>query len=217
MRGRFSILVCAVTVAALATVGFAQAPKAKPAAKAKTGAAAAAKPGTYAHFDTSLGNFTVRLWPDKAPQTVANFTGLAEGTIDTITGRPGARSKPFYNGLQFHRVIPGFMIQGGGMPRGDSFVGPGYTIADEFDPAFKFNRAGILAMANTGQPHSAGSQFFITVAAYPSGNGKYTAFGEVTSGLDVVKKIAAVKTSGKPLDRPVEPVVIKTITIERLQ
>jgi peptidyl-prolyl cis-trans isomerase A (cyclophilin A) len=214
MRLRFSVLVCAAAIVALAASISAQAPKPKAVPKAKAPAAATVKPGTYARFDTSMGSFTVRLWPDKAPQTVANFTGLAEGTIDTITGRPGAKSKPFYNGSQFHRVKPGFMIQGGGIERGDRFVGAGYTIADEFDPAFKFNRAGILAMANTGQPHSASSQFFVTVAPHPSLNGKYTPFGEVVTGLDVVKKISTVKTSG---ERPVEPVVIKTLTIEKVQ
>jgi peptidyl-prolyl cis-trans isomerase A (cyclophilin A) len=202
MRRRFLIPACTLVAIALAVSSYAQAPK--------------LKPGTYAHFDTSMGTFTVRLMPEQAPQTVANFVGLAEGTIDTITGRPG-KSKPFYNGLTFHRVIPGFMIQGGGIQRGDSVVGAGYTIADEFDAKFKFSKAGIVAMANTSQPHSASSQFFVTVAPYPSLNGKYTPFGEVVSGLDVVKKIAAVKTSGKPLNRPLQPVVIKTVTIERVQ
>jgi peptidyl-prolyl cis-trans isomerase A (cyclophilin A) len=202
MRRRFLIPACTLVAVALAVSSYAQAPK--------------LKPGTYAHFDTSMGTFTVRLMPEQAPQTVANFVGLAEGTIDTITGRPG-KSKPFYNGLTFHRVIPGFMIQGGGIQRGDSVVGAGYTIADEFDAKFKFNKAGIVTMANTSQPHSASSQFFVTVAPYPSLNGKYTPFGEVVSGLDVIKKISAVKTSGKPLNRPLQPVVIKTVTIERVQ
>jgi cyclophilin family peptidyl-prolyl cis-trans isomerase len=215
MHRRFSLLVCAAAIVALAAGAFAQAPKAKPAAKAQ-GNAATAKPGTYAHFETSMGNFTVRLWPDKAPQTVANFVGLAEGTVDTITGRQGVKSKPFYNGLQFHRVKPGFMIQGGGIERGDRFVGAGYTIPDEFDPKFSFNRAGIIAMANTGQPHSASSQFFVTVAPHPSLNGKYTPFGEVMAGLDVVKKIATVKRDPSN-DRPLEPVVIRTVRIEKIQ
>jgi len=206
MHRRLSLVTCAAIIIAMAGLAFAQAPKAKPAAKAQGKAAAAAKPGTYAHFETSMGNFTVRLWPDKAPQTVTNFIGLAEGTVDTITGRRGVKSKPFYNGLQFHRVVPGFMIQGG--------RSAGYTIPDEFDPKFKFNRPGILAMANAGNPHSASSQFFITVAPYPSLNGKYTPFGEVTAGLDVVKKISAVKRSG---ESPIEPVVIRTVRIEKVQ
>lgn len=202
MSRKLLVLACALLAAAFAARPFAQAPK--------------LKPGTYAHFETNHGNFTVRLRPDLAPKTVANFVGLAEGTIDTITGGPG-KSKPFYNGLTFHRIIAGFMIQAGGIQRGDSFVGAGYTIPDEFDPKFKFNKAGIMAMANTGQPHSASSQFFITVAPYPSLNGKYTPFGEVVSGLDVVKKISTVKTTGKPLNRPLQPVIMKTVTIERVQ
>jgi peptidyl-prolyl cis-trans isomerase A (cyclophilin A) len=202
MSRKLLVLACALLAVVLAARPFAQAPK--------------LKPGTYAHFETNYGNFTVRLRPDLAPKTVANFVGLAEGTIDTITGGPG-KSKPFYNGLTFHRIIAGFMIQAGGIQRGDSFVGAGYTIPDEFDPKFKFNKAGIMAMANTGQPHSASSQFFITVAPYPSLNGKYTPFGEVVSGLDVVKKISTVKTTGKPLNRPLQPVIMKTVTIERVQ
>jgi peptidyl-prolyl cis-trans isomerase A (cyclophilin A) len=204
MHRRLLILAGAVVAVVVAAQSFAQAPK--------------LKPGTYAHFDTSMGKFTVRLMPERSPQTVANFVGLAEGTIDTITGRPG-KSKPFYNGSTFHRVIAGFMIQGGGIQRGDGVVGVGYTIPDEFDPKFKFSRAGILAMANTSQPHSAGSQFFITVAPYPSLNGKYTPFGEVVSGLAVVTKISTVKTTGRtgtPANRPLQPVVIKTVTIERV-
>ncbi len=202
------ILALAGLVLAVAAPSFAQAQAKK------------MKPGTYARFETSMGTFTVRLWPDKAPKTVANFIGLAEGTVDTITGRPGAKGKPFYNGSIFHRVIPGFMIQGGGIVRGDNIASPGFTIADEFDPKFSFNRAGILAMANTGVPHSASSQFFVTVAPYPSLNGKYTPFGEVASGLDVVKKISTVKTTGSkgmPPNRPLEPVVIKAVTIEKVQ
>ena len=204
MHRRLLILAGVVVAVVLGAQAFAQAPK--------------LKPGTYAHFDTSAGAFTVRLMEDRAPQTVANFVGLAEGAIDTITGRPG-KSKPFYNGSTFHRVIAGFMIQGGGIQRGDEVVGVGYTIADEFDPKFKFNRAGILAMANTSRPHSAGSQFFITVAPYPSLNGKYTPFGAVVSGMAVVTKISTVKTTGRagtPANRPLQPVVIKAVTIERI-
>jgi peptidyl-prolyl cis-trans isomerase A (cyclophilin A) len=181
------------------------------------GQATRLKPGTYAKFDTSMGTFTVRLWPEKAPQTVANFVGLAQGSIDTFTGKPG-KGRPYYEGSIFHRVIPRFMVQGGGTVRGNDIVSPMYTIADEFDPKFKFDRAGILAMANTGQPHSASSQFFITVAAYPSLNGKYTPFGEVVSGLNVVQKMSTVKTTGPkgtPANRPLEPVVIKSVTIEK--
>jgi peptidyl-prolyl cis-trans isomerase A (cyclophilin A) len=174
--------------------------------------------GTYARFETSMGTFTVKLMPEKSPKTVANFVGLAEGTIDTITGGPG-KSKPYYDGVAFHRVMPAFMIQAGD-PRGDGTGGVGYRIADEFDPKFSFNKAGIMAMANTGRPNSAGSQFFITVAPYPSLNGKYTPFGQVVEGLEVVTAISKVKTTGstgQPPNRPLQPVVMKKVTIERIQ
>ncbi len=203
MSRRLIVLACTLVALALAAPSFAQARK--------------LKPGTYARIDTSMGSFTIRLWPDKAPQTVANFVGLAEGTVDTITGRQGVKSKPFYDGSPFHRVIPGFMIQTGGIARGEDIASVGYTIADEFDPKFSFNRAGIVAMANRSAPHTASSQFFITVAPYSGGKGNYTPFGEVVEGMAVVKKISTVKTSGKPLDRPLTPVVIKTVKIERVQ
>jgi peptidyl-prolyl cis-trans isomerase A (cyclophilin A) len=200
--------VCAL-VLALASPALAQPQKAPVANKAA---------GTYARFETSMGTFTVKLWPEKAPKTVANFVGLAEGTIETITGGPG-KSKPYYDGITFHRVIAGFMIQGGD-PRGTGTGGVGYHIPDEFDLKFSFNKAGILAMANASAPNTAGSQFFITVAPYPSGNGKYTAFGQVVEGLDVVLAISKVKTTGRtgdPPNRPLEPVVIKKVTIEKVQ
>jgi peptidyl-prolyl cis-trans isomerase A (cyclophilin A) len=169
------------------------------------------KPGTYAHFETSEGNFTVRLFEKEAPKTVANFVGLAEGTIDTITGKPG-KSKPYYDGLIFHRIIPNFMIQGGD-PTGTGSGGPGYRFADEIDPKLKFTKAGILAMANAG-PNTNGSQFFITLAATDWLNGKHTIFGEIAEGMDIIKKIGGVKTG--PGDKPITPVVMKKVTIERV-
>jgi peptidyl-prolyl cis-trans isomerase A (cyclophilin A) len=168
-------------------------------------------PGVYAHFVTSEGNFTVKFLDKAAPKTVVNFVGLAEGTLDPVTGKPG-KSKPFYNGLTFHRIIDGFMIQGGD-PLGTGTGGPGYRFADEIDPKHKFDKAGILAMANAG-PNTNGSQFFVTVAPYPQLPTNYTIFGEVVDGLEVVKKIGKVKTG--PNDRPVTPVVMKTVTIERV-
>ena len=168
-------------------------------------------PGIYAHFVTSEGNFTVKFLDKAAPKTVANFVGLAEGTLDPMTGMP-AKSKPFYDGLTFHRIIDGFMIQGGD-PRGTGTGGPGYRFADEIDPKHKFDKAGIMAMANAG-PNTNGSQFFVTVAPYPQLPTNYTIFGEVVSGLDVVQKIGKVKTGTN--DRPVTPVVMKTVTIERV-
>ena len=170
------------------------------------------KPGTYAHFETNHGNFTVKLLPDKAPKTVANFVGLAEGTIDPVTGKPG-KSKPYYDGLTFHRIIDGFMIQGGD-PTGTGRGGPGYRFNDEIDPTHKFDKAGIMAMANAG-PNTNGSQFFITVAPYPQLPTNYTIFGEVVEGLDVVKAIGKVPTGAN--DKPVQPVVMKKVTIERVK
>src|SRR5215471_1836475 len=149
------------------------------------------KPGMYAHFVTNYGDFTVRLLPEKAPKTVANFVGLAEGTIDPVTGKPG-KSKPYYDGLTFHRIIDGFMIQGGD-PTGTGTGGPGYRFADEIDKSHMFDKAGIVAMANAG-PNTNGSQFFITVAPYPQLPTNYTIFGEVVEGLDVVQKIGKVRT-----------------------
>jgi peptidyl-prolyl cis-trans isomerase A (cyclophilin A) len=168
-------------------------------------------PGTYARFSTTEGEFTVRLFEDRAPLTVANFTGLAEGTKDPATGKPG-QAKPFYDGLIFHRVIEGFMIQGGD-PQGNGRGGPSYTFADEFDPKVGFDRPGLLAMANRG-PNTNGSQFFITLAATEWLNGKHTIFGEVVEGLDIVMKIGSVRTG--PGDRPETPVVISKMTILRV-
>ena len=167
---------------------------------------------TYAHFETSLGNFTVELFDSKAPKTVANFVGLAEGTKEWRHPRTGERQKaPFYNGIIFHRVINGFMIQGGD-PLGQGTGGPGYNFADEFHPSARHNKAGMLSMANSG-PNTNGSQFFITLGPTPHLDNRHSVFGEVVEGLDVVKKIGAVPTGRQ--DRPVTPVVINTITIER--
>lgn len=171
-------------------------------------------PGIYAHFDTSQGNFTVKFFDKDAPKTVENFVGLAEGTKEWTDPKTGRKvKKPFYDGLIFHRVIDGFMIQGG-CPLGNGTGNPGYKFEDEFSPKLKHTKAGILSMANSG-PNTNGSQFFITLGPTPHLDGKHTIFGEVVEGMDVVKKIGKVKTS-KPGDRPVEPVVIKKITIERV-
>ena len=168
-------------------------------------------PGTYARFTTSEGDFTVRLFEDRAPETVANFIGLAEGTKDPATGKPGQVSR-FYDGLIFHRVIEGFMIQGGD-PKGDGRGGPGYTFSDEFDPSLSFDRAGLLAMANRG-PNTNGSQFFVTLAATKWLDRKHTIFGEVIEGMDVIRKMGSVRTG--PGDRPVTPIVMKAVAIERI-
>ncbi len=166
-----------------------------------------------AHFTTSEGPFTIQLFDEDAPNTVANFTGLAEGTREWTDPRTHKKvTAPYYNGTVFHRVIDGFMIQGGD-PLGQGTGGPGYTFADEFHPSRRHDKAGILSMANRG-PNTNGGQFFITLAATPWLDGKHSVFGEVTEGLDVVKKIGSTPTS-KPGDRPLTPITIESVMIER--
>jgi peptidyl-prolyl cis-trans isomerase A (cyclophilin A) len=172
------------------------------------------QPGVYARFDTTEGTFTARLFEREAPETVANFVGLAEGTKEFTDPRTGARVKrPFFDGIIFHRIIDGFMIQGGD-PLGTGTGGPGYSFADEFHPSLKHRGAGVLSMANRG-PNTNGSQFFITLAATPHLDNRHAVFGEVVEGLDVVKRIGKVPTS-KPADRPFKDVVIQSVKIERV-
>src|SRR5688572_4597928 len=156
------------------------------------------KPGTYAKFETTLGNFTIELFEEQAPNTVGNFAKLAE--------------KNFYDGVIFHRVIDGFMMQGGD-PTGTGRGGPGYQFADEFHPALKHTAEGMLSMANAG-PNTNGSQFFITLAPTPHLDNKHAVFGKVVEGMDVVRKIGKAPT--KPGDRPVTDVVMKTVRVERV-
>ena len=166
-----------------------------------------------AHFTTSEGNFTARLFDAETPNTVANFTGLADGSKEWTDPRSGRKVKqPYFNGTVFHRVIEGFMIQGGD-PLGQGTGGPGYTFADEFHAKLKHDKAGILSMANRG-PNTNGGQFFITLAATPWLDNKHSVFGEVTEGMDIVKKIGGTATS-KPGDRPVKPITIESVTIEK--
>lgn len=166
----------------------------------------------FATIETSQGTFKVKLFAKEAPKTVENFVGLAEGTKEWTDPKTGKKEKkPLYPGTVFHRVIPDFMLQGGD-PEGNGTGGPGYTFGDEIHPELKHSKPGILSMANRG-PGTNGSQFFVTVKATPWLDGKHTVFGEVVEGMDVVNKISKVKTGA--MDRPVEPVVLKTIKIER--
>jgi peptidyl-prolyl cis-trans isomerase A (cyclophilin A) len=167
----------------------------------------------FAHFTTSEGNFTARLFDTETPNTVANFTGLAEGTKEWTDPRSGSKVKdPYYNGTVFHRVIDQFMIQGGD-PLGQGTGGPGYTFADEFSPKLRHDQSGKLSMANRG-PNTNGGQFFITLAATPWLDNKHSIFGEVVEGMDVVNKIGRIPTS-KPGDRPLKPITVQSVTIER--
>ena len=169
---------------------------------------------TTATIHTNLGDININLFPDHAPKTVRNFTGLAEGTQEWTDPKVKAKSTaPLYNGTIFHRVIPGFMIQGGD-PLGTGTGGPGYRFDDEPHPELTFDKPYLLAMANAG-PNTNGSQFFITVAPTTWLNFKHTIFGEVADqpSRDVVDAIAAVETGSQ--DRPKQNVVIESITISR--
>lgn len=146
-------------------------------------------------IETTMGNIDAELYSDKAPKTVENFVSLA--------------NKGFYDGLIFHRVIPGFMIQTGD-PTGTGAGGPGYKFPDEFSSALKHNKPGILSMANSG-PNTNGSQFFIIEKPTPWLDGKHSVFGQVTSGMETVKKIAGVPRDR--MDRPLAPVVMKKVTV----
>ena len=162
---------------------------------------------------TTAGDIVVELYPDKSPVTVENFVGLVTGKKewnDPRNPKKKWKNKPIYNGTIFHRVVPGFMIQGGD-PTGTGNGGPGYRFQNESNPSLVFDKAGVLAMANAGL-NTNGCQFFITVAPQMRLNGNYTIFGQVTSGLDVVIKIATAERG--PGDRPKKPVVIKSIKSE---
>ena len=168
----------------------------------------------FATLHTNRGDIELRLFPDHAPKTVSNFVGLAEGSKEWTDPRTGSRSSaPLYDGTVFHRVIDGFMIQGGD-PLGTGTGGPGYQFADEFHPDLAFSRPYLLAMANAG-PGTNGSQFFITTAATAWLTGKHTIFGEVTD--DESRKVvdAIGNTPCGPRDRPVDDVVVERVSIER--
>jgi peptidyl-prolyl cis-trans isomerase A (cyclophilin A) len=166
----------------------------------------------YATFKTSMGDFVVQLFEDKAPNTVANFAGLASGTKVWSDPKSGEKVKrPLYNGTIFHRVIPGFMIQGGD-PLGNGTGGPGFRFADEFHADLRHSKPGILSMANAG-PNTNGSQFFITQKATPWLDGRHSVFGEVVRGQSIIDAIINVPRDAR--DRPVKDVVINEVVISR--
>jgi len=185
----------------------------------------------YATIQTGAGNVTVQLFEKEAPIAVKNFVGLATGTkqyrdpkgAKLVEGQPTDYSKakwikgPYYDGILFHRVIAGFMIQAGcPFSRNPKFAGqggPGYGFGVEATPSLRYDRPGRLGMAHSALPDSNGSQFFITVAPQPSLDGGYTIFGQVVKGQDVVNRISKVATS--PTDRPLKPVAIKHVTVYR--
>ena len=172
----------------------------------------------YALFHTNKGKFKAELFHDKAPRTVDNFVGLAEGTKEFTDPKTKQKTqRRFYDGLTFHRVLPNFMIQGGDS-LGDGTGEPGYTFEDEFHPDLTHDKKGILSMANRG-PNTNGSQFFITVAPTPhldaqrSANQGYSIFGQIIEGQDIVDQISTVKTGSN--DKPLQPVVIEKVEIIR--
>jgi len=170
----------------------------------------------HATLKTSHGDIRVELFPDHAPKTVRNFVGLADGSAEWTDPRTGKKADgPLYPGTVFHRVISGFMVQGGD-PLGTGTGGPGYRFADEFHPELQFDRPYLLAMANAG-PGTNGSQFFITVSPTPHLNRKHTIFGEVAdqASRDVVDAIATTPTGA--MDRPSTDVVIEKVDVERVE
>ncbi len=151
---------------------------------------------------TNLGEFEIELFPNKAPKTVENFAGLI--------------LKGYYDGVTFHRIIKGFVIQGGD-PTGTGSGGNSYfggDFEDEFHPELKHDAEGVLSMANRG-PNTNSSQFFITLAPTPHLDNKHSVFGKVVSGIDIIRKIGDVQTSGYPSDKPIEPVIMEKVTVEK--
>ena len=177
----------------------------------------------FATLHTTAGDIRIELFPNHAPKTVQNFTGLASGEKTWTDPKTGSeRNEPFYDGLIFHRVIPGFMIQGG-CPLGTGTGDPGYKFDDEIHPELSFSKPYLLAMANagtrrnaiTGQPEGTnGSQFFVSVEPTPWLNGKHTIFGEVADDESKAVVDAIAKAPTRPGDRPVEDITITSVTIE---
>ncbi len=169
--------------------------------------------GLFADFETSQGEFSCRLDFQRTPRTVANFVALAEGTRPWVDFQKGAVvRRPYYQGTTFHRVIKDFMIQGGS-PNGRGTDGPGYFFADEFHPQLRHSREGILSMANSSNPNTNGSQFFVTVSPASWLDNRHTVFGWVSRGMEVVRHISLVPTGED--DRPVNPVALHRVAIRR--
>jgi len=209
----FDAMMHARRAAALAaTLILAAAGPAAAAAEPEGKAGWKSEPGKYAVFETSEGRIVCRLFEKESPVTVANFAGLAEGTKEFTD--PVLREKTkrrFYDGTKFHRIIPGFMLQGGD-PLGTGTGGPGYRIPDEFAPNLKFDRPGRLAMANAG-PGTGGSQFFITQVPTPHLAGKHTIFGQVVEGQEVVERICK-EIGTVPAGKPRKDVILNKVSIE---
>ena len=187
----------------------------KPAAEPETAKPSAVKhgPGVYAHITTNHGTMVARLFDKDAPRTVENFVALAEGKKPWRNPRTNTMvRRPYYNNLTFHRIIPGFMIQGGD-PEGTGMGGPGFEFADEFNPKLRHSKAGILSMANRG-PNTNGGQFFITLVPTPHLNDRHSVFGELVEGMDTLAAIGKVPTGVQ--NKPIKPVVIKSVRIERV-
>jgi peptidyl-prolyl cis-trans isomerase A (cyclophilin A) len=171
-------------------------------------------PGLYAVIETTLGEITCRLFPEQAPNTVENFVGLARGTKQFKDPKTEQLvTRPFYDGLIFHRVIPDFMIQAG-CPLGTGRGGPGYVFEDEFARGLAFDIPGKLAMANAG-PNTNGSQFFITVKPTPWLDHRHTIFGQVVKSQDVVEKISTVERDSQ--NRPRTAVVINSVKVLEIE
>lgn len=206
---RFALALSLVASPLLAQEGAPQ----QPAAPQAPADAQGLEPGIYARLETNLGVMILRLEPERAPMTVANFVGLIEGTKEWTDPKSGEKVKrPFYDGLTFHRIIAGFMIQGG-CPLGTGTSGPGYQFPDEFHEALKHDKAGVLSMANAGAGTN-GSQFFVTLGPTPHLDNRHSVFGRVVRGGDVLERIGAVETG--PGDRPVQPVTIVKASVVRV-
>jgi peptidyl-prolyl cis-trans isomerase A (cyclophilin A) len=208
------VAVVAGQATAQQTTTPAQPAEALPDAPQATAAAMIRPNGPTVVMDTSMGRITCQFYQKQAPKAVANFIGLAEGTIDWTdpTTKKKMHHKPLYDGTTFHRVIPEFMVQGGD-PAGTGEGDPGYAFEDEFDPNLNFDAPGKLAMANSG-PNTNGSQFFITEQAYDSLNQHYSLFGQCDdSSVAVVRTITRVQRDSN--DKPLTPVILKKVTIVR--